>query len=205
MQSRLSNASPTGSGSDSQLFGMQSRLSNASPVLNQSLFKILFPSAISRQPSAVSHQPSAVSHQPSAVSRQLYHALWVPAKPIPVRILPSAISYQLPANTIPVQNSFPVSYQLSAISCQLTQFLFKILFPSAVSLQPSAVSRQQSAFSLQPSAVSFIMPFGYQPSRSLRSWPPLRYPHHSYPICQKPAKFHHFCLKTCTFRQVDRG
>jgi hypothetical protein len=104
-----------------------------------------------------------------------------------------------------------VSYQLSAISCQLTQFLFKILFPSAVSrqpsaisrqpsavshqpsavsLQPSAVSSQPSAFSRQPSAVSFIMPFGYQPSRSLRSWPPLRYPHYSYPICQKPAKIH---------------
>jgi hypothetical protein len=146
---------------------MQSRLSNASPVLNQSLFKILFPSAISRQPSAVSHQPSAVSHQPSAVSRQLYHALWVPAKPIPVRIFYrqlSAISYQLPANTIPVQNSFPVSRQpsavsfimpfgyqlnqsqfgscrqLSAISCQLTQSLFKILFPSAISYQLSAAS-----------------------------------------------------------------
>jgi hypothetical protein len=25
-----------------------------------------------------------------------------------------------------------------------------------------------------------------------------------YPICQKPARFSHFCLKTCTFRQVVR-
>jgi len=45
--------------------------------------------------------------------------------------------------------SFAVSYQLSAISCQLTQSLFKILFPSAISRQPSAVSRQPSAVSHQ--------------------------------------------------------
>ncbi|PKO08269.1 MAG: hypothetical protein CVU40_16575 [Chloroflexi bacterium HGW-Chloroflexi-2] len=136
---------------------------------------------VSRQPSAVSSQPSAVSLQPSAISRQ----------PSAVSHQPSAVSLQQSAFS---RQPSAVSLQQSAISRQ----------PSAVSHQQSAISRQPSAISRQPSAISFIMPFGYQPSRSLRSWPPLRYPHHSYPICQKPAKFHHFCLKTCTFRQVDR-
>jgi hypothetical protein len=64
---------------------MQSQLSNASPVLNQSLFKILFPSAVSRQ-------PSAVSRQPSAISRQLYHALWVSAFALSAFLAPFALS-----------------------------------------------------------------------------------------------------------------